>query len=265
MVKNHFKKDLEWNEKANINPLYAIMSTQEFENAEEKNISTEQVAKFYDAGKQIWDTNFQPALNKLSGGKPLAVLEWGCGMGRLLLYAMQEKHLCTGVDISSKQLELLKIYFPIPQNPETILYSPLQPIPLPDESFDFIYSHAVLQHIKSRQGLVFVIQEMIRLLKKDGILKIQFRTVNKRQTNNEIIPVYVGTAENRTLILYLRKISFFYIPIMRIIKHNHWGGAGCYMPEREYKRIFKRNNIQILSFEYKTSNDQALVWITAKK
>ena len=76
-----FKHKISWNEKAKINPLFAIMSDDIFANVNIKDISKDQLDVFYSKGKVLWDRYLAPYF--LSKHKN--VLEFGCGMGRLLL------------------------------------------------------------------------------------------------------------------------------------------------------------------------------------
>jgi len=91
-------------------------------------------------------------------------LDLGCGDGKLtkiILEGVGHREL-VGVDIDPKETEQaaqLKIY----QRIHTI---PANKIPEPDETFDFVFSNSVLEHIDNLED---VLRETARLLKPGGV------------------------------------------------------------------------------------------------
>ena len=104
-------------------------------------------------------------------------LEIGCGFGRILralhielsLKRMSAKLI--GVDFSASMLKLAATY----NRGLTIKYlqSSEDHIPLPDESVDFIFTHAVFIHNDPEQ-LNKMFSECKRLLKRDGHMRHDF-------------------------------------------------------------------------------------------
>lgn len=261
-----FKEEMNWEEKAHSNPLYAIMTQNNFENISDETDLINHLDEFYERGEWLWKTYFANIPFQLSGfTEQLSFLEWGCGMGRILNQVSLSGYLSSGVDISQKQLELLEKYFPQNTKPKVEIYKSNSQASFSEESFHCIYSYAVLQHIKCTSEIEFILNEIIRIIKKDGIVKIQFRTINAIQSNWKIIPVISYNFERKSFYLYLRKFLFFYVPIFRLYKHNHWSGAGCYLPLKKYLKIFRKKSLRILSVEYTNHLNQASVWVTAKK
>lgn len=80
-------------------------------------------------------------------------LEFGCGVGRLLAPLARRLPRAVGIDISPGMLRQAAELIPAGQA-ELRLADGATPLPLqPDEQFDFIFSHIVLQHIPPRRGL----------------------------------------------------------------------------------------------------------------
>ena len=101
-------------------------------------------------------------------------LEIGCGPGRLMLPLSRHFGEIHGVDVSDEMAVLAR------KRLAHILHAHVHPTGgagLPqfaDESFDFIYSYAVFQHIPDRQAILDYLREIGRVLKPGGIFRGQF-------------------------------------------------------------------------------------------
>lgn len=92
------------------------------------------------------------------------ILDLGCGNGRLFEYLGEIEYI--GVDISEKLLKEAKKRFP---KGKFIKGDQLK-IPAKDEEFDIVFNIAAFHHIPSRKLRRKALDEMHRVLKKDGIL-----------------------------------------------------------------------------------------------
>lgn len=102
----------------------------------------------------------------------LAVLDFGCGIGRLTQAFAEHFDHCYGVDISSEMIELAKRYNQYGNRCQYIV-NPSDTLPiLNDNFFDMIYSTIVLQHIE-RKYTESYLKEFIRILKPGGLLVFQ--------------------------------------------------------------------------------------------
>lgn len=96
-----------------------------------------------------------------------AVLDFGCGVGRLTQALARRFQLCVGIDISQEmiaQANALNRY-------EHCRYmvSATPQLPFADESFFFIYSNIVLQHV-ARHFAMNYLREFARVLAPGGVL-----------------------------------------------------------------------------------------------
>jgi SAM-dependent methyltransferase len=94
-------------------------------------------------------------------------LDFGCGVGRLTQALAQRFASCVGVDISHQmihQAQSLNRYL----NCRYVVNSDAR-LPFEDESFSFIYSNIVLQHVPQRFSEQYL-REFVRLLTQDGVL-----------------------------------------------------------------------------------------------
>lgn len=91
------------------------------------------------------------------------ILDLGCGEGTRLNFLSSKGVHLTGIDISSKAINIAKKKFP----GINFLNADLDNVPLKDESFDLIYSAYVLEHLSNPEK---VISKAIRLLSSRGRL-----------------------------------------------------------------------------------------------
>ncbi len=147
----------------------------------------EQVRSFWNAhpcGTQFTDTDWgskeffdeiervryliQPFMRELVGfdkfpGKRL--LEIGCGLGTDLLQFARGGAQVTGVDLTSKSIELVKTNFALHNIPVRALVADAENPPFEDSTFDVVYSFGVLHHTPNTQK---AIDEAYRVLKPGG-------------------------------------------------------------------------------------------------
>lgn len=103
----------------------------------------------------------------------LEALEIGCGPGRLLLPLSRTFGRVVGVDVSPEMIERARRNLEEISNARAELNSGADLGEFPAESFDFCYSHAVFQHVPSRQVMLEYLREAWRVLRPGGVLKCQ--------------------------------------------------------------------------------------------
>jgi SAM-dependent methyltransferase len=102
-----------------------------------------------------------------------AALEIGCGPGRLMRPLARHFGEIYGVDVSDRMVRLAAAKLrDVPNaHPRHAPGSDLSGFP--DESFDFVYSYAVFQHIPSRDVVWGYLREARRVLRPGGVLRCQ--------------------------------------------------------------------------------------------
>ncbi len=261
--KKTFKKDLTWEEKANENPLFAIMSDKIFEN-KSKEFDASDLYAFYKKGEMLWKRYFSNLINEDNLPLEKTVLEFGCGMGRLLANPALMGYRCIGLDISETQLKLAKEHFPVKSNIEFIKVDAKKQFELASESADVIYSYAVFQHIKYLSDFYFSLNELIRVLKKGGLIRIQFRAPNKYSSNFTSSGFKTFNFEKQSVIFYWKKLFGLPLPVLRRYEHDHWGGAGCFVSEKSIIKFLEKKELKIKSIQFDIEGQQ-MIWITGQK
>lgn len=96
-----------------------------------------------------------------------AALDFGCGVGRLTQAMARRFAACVGVDISAEMIckaEALNQYAHC-----SYMESAGERLPFADESFVFVYSNIVLQHVPSELAVGYL-KEFVRVLEPGGVL-----------------------------------------------------------------------------------------------
>jgi SAM-dependent methyltransferase len=103
----------------------------------------------------------------------LKALEIGCGPGRLMRPLSAEFAEIHGTDVSDEMIRLAAEKLrDIPH--ARVHHTEKSDLSIfPDESFDFVYSYAVFQHIPSREVVLGYLAEARRVLRPGGILRCQ--------------------------------------------------------------------------------------------
>ncbi|MBM3812121.1 MAG: methyltransferase domain-containing protein [Acidimicrobiia bacterium] len=118
---------------------------------------------------------FERELKRLPEAAPQSrrALEIGCGPGRLMLPLSRHFGEIHGVDISEEMIELARRNLAAVRNahPRHAPNSNLEAFA--SDSFDFVYSYAVFQHIPDREVVTGYLKEAQRVLKPGGILRCQ--------------------------------------------------------------------------------------------
>jgi SAM-dependent methyltransferase len=133
------------------------------------------------SGDEFFDTareqvlGFQKEMKRLAPGNYRArrALEIGCGPGRLLKPMSAFFGEIHGIDVSDEMIRRAE------ENLAGVPHIHVRPAPnsnlaaFADDSFDFVYSYAVFQHIPSREVVFGYLHEAVRVLKPGGILRCQ--------------------------------------------------------------------------------------------
>ena len=157
-----------WNSLALDNHKYYIVSKKG------QNITDEQ---FYETGEENYRNLIleDPILkDKLGSFSDKRVLDIGCGAGRLTEFFAKDFKRADGVDISEKMVEEAKKRLSHISNVHFVAGDGMH-YPFKDDEFDLVFSYIVFQHMPSVEVVKENFREIKRVLKKDGIAKIQIR------------------------------------------------------------------------------------------
>jgi ubiquinone/menaquinone biosynthesis C-methylase UbiE len=124
-----------------------------------------------------WELSRVPPLER-AGWR---ALEIGCGPGRLMRPLSRHFAQIHGVDVSDEMIALAREKLSDIPNAFPQVTDGASLAQFADESFDFVYSYAVFQHIPSRDVVFSYLHEARRVMKTGGLALLQFNgLVNRR-------------------------------------------------------------------------------------
>ncbi len=179
-----------WEEFAKKDPLWSILPLPE------KKDNRWKIEELFETGKREI-CSVMEYINKLNIDiKHGRALDFGCGIGRLTQALCAYFDECIGIDISHQMLKLAQQNNGHKEQCTYILNCASDLKIFKDNSFDFIYSNIVFQHLPPELTLGYI-KEFIRILKNNGVIIFQITTGiiglrNKmRRILNYILPAFV--------------------------------------------------------------------------
>ena len=102
------------------------------------------------------------------------VLDVGCGNGYWCRWFGKRNVEVTGIDISSKMIDVARRLTPSTNEESRIAFQnvAIEDANFPDESFDLIVSLTTLQHITDDERCISAVKNIIRMLKPKGCIVI---------------------------------------------------------------------------------------------
>lgn len=184
------------------------------------------------------------------------VLDLGCGTGKFMQKFYKDTIKYYGLDLSEKQLEIAKNKVK-GENVDFICCS-AENIPLPDNSIDVIISTWVLGTILEIDRRNKAIEEMERVLKKDGVIFLvendiggEFEIIRNRYPNIKRTQDYNNWIESKEFICVDKFETYFKFENKEQAKKvfgNIWGSQ---TEEKIQSKIIKHN---IIIYKYRNKN-----------
>ena len=267
-----FTDRLTWEEKAKVNPLWAVMAVEEFESSgpDAATWSDDEVTLFFEKGRMLFEVFLRPPLERMRAdpAKTL-VVEYGSGMGRILRAFHTAGYRCAGVDISETMLRHSRTL--VPQVQDLHLVGPDGGVPLADGVADFVYSYAVLQHISRTSLIERAVREMCRILKPGGLLRLQFQPgtmpygARPRGGSNAV------NFDRHSLVFRWAKLQnrlpvpawLPRLPLAWIQGHNNW--IGVPLRWQTMRSWLRSEGVRLLGLERDPAADWNSVWLLGKK
>lgn len=129
-------------------------------------------SEFFESGES--DAGAMLARSGVTVGRGDAVLEVGCGVGRLLRAMLRRGAQGWGVDISPEMIARAAVYLE-GEDVRLRVRSAHQLTGLPERYFRLVYSYVVLQHIPDAAMILSCFAQAAKLVSADGVLLMQVR------------------------------------------------------------------------------------------
>lgn len=155
----------EWDERARKNSFFYIASWRSDWSEDE----------FFQSGEDDYVRLVAGTLEKRNfASEGASMLELGCGAGRMTRSFARRFKNVTAVDISSEMLSRAQQLCAGQQNVSWVQGNGADLDPIPSNSFDFVFSYLVLQHLPHVELIMRNVSEMLRVLRIGGICLFQF-------------------------------------------------------------------------------------------
>lgn len=112
------------------------------------------------------------------------ILDCGAGGRRPKIAIFRELGFnTTGIEISEKQIENANNYGKQNNLELNILQGDMRNLPFEDNSFSFVYSYHTIMHLR-KKDIETSIKEMLRVLKPDGLLYVNFQSIDSTSSSD---------------------------------------------------------------------------------
>ncbi len=162
--------DVSWRQYGQNDPYYGVFSAERFR---VKNLNETSLKEFFESGEGHIDDILRTASRHVNDRIAMDdALDFGCGVGRLVLPLAKRFQSVAGVDISSDYIAEAKRNCDRRGIANVVFGENLSSFRAAGRSFDFIHSCIVFNHIPWSRGRE-IISEMFRLLRPGGVMAIQ--------------------------------------------------------------------------------------------
>lgn len=177
--------DTEWEKWGQKDPYFGVVSHEQYRSA---NLSAEALEEFFSTGRRDVNSVYE-ICGRLFGGpiSPRKVLDYGSGVGRLVIPFSERAESVVGMDISESMIALAR------KNVKERGIVNAEFVKADDNltelkgKFDLIHSFIVFQHIASDRQ-VRIVEKLLAHLNGGGIAAIQFTHAKTHWAHNYGIP-----------------------------------------------------------------------------
>jgi 2-polyprenyl-3-methyl-5-hydroxy-6-metoxy-1,4-benzoquinol methylase len=153
--------DRAWRWFGKHDPYYGVLSDSQYR---KENLTAERFQSFFDSGRAHVDRVLGLVSHHLGDIRTESCLDFGCGVGRIVVPLAARFRRVTGIDISRAMIDEAS------RNCERFGVNNVEFLRTPDEAggrYDLVHSYIVLQHIPVRRGMA-IIDRLVNLLAPSG-------------------------------------------------------------------------------------------------
>jgi ubiquinone/menaquinone biosynthesis C-methylase UbiE len=170
--------DRDWEEWGKVDPYFAVLTSTKYL---KENLNDDALQEFFASGEQHIDHIYKSIREHIKPSfQPAHVLDYGCGVGRLVVAMAERAQTVVGVDVSPSMLEQAK------HNCMKLLGASNTRLMHVDEmgslepaSFDLVHSLFVFQHIPVARGEL-ILRKLIGLIAEGGMGAIHLTYCDSR-------------------------------------------------------------------------------------
>ena len=240
--------DVAWEKWGALDPYYGVVSFPEFKaDRFEQNRD-----RFFEMGRQQIDTVLARIIKFYGEGSRNRVLDFGCGVGRLVLGLARYFNEVVGVDVSDAMLAEAKRN--CAESANILLTKSDDTLSRVSGKFDLVHSYVVLQHIPINRGMQLT-QKMLELVEDGGVAALHY------SIQRTLTPL-------KALVYGIKHHVPFGRQMMNLIQKRDWNLPVMQMnnyPLPELLHCFERNGFENLIIVPERHSVALTVWIFGKK
>ena len=162
--------DHDWEKWGASDPYFGVFSREKFRTSE---MTAQARADFFASGEAHISRTLESLRSAFDPGfEPRTALDFGCGVGRLLIPLAKRTQHATGVDVSPSMIAEARRNCEAAQVSNVSFVASDDALSQLDGSFDLVHSQIVLQHIPWRRGRK-ILQSMAAQVAPGGCLAVQ--------------------------------------------------------------------------------------------
>ena len=165
------RTDRDWQKWGQENPYFGVLTSRDFL---AENLNDHSLSEFFASGKHHVDCVFKTIRRSISPiFAPARILDYGCGVGRLVIPFASRAETVVGIDVSSGMLDCARENCKKFGITSARLLHIDEMDSLEPASFDLVHSFIVFQHIPMIRGEQ-LLRTLINLLAENGVAAIHF-------------------------------------------------------------------------------------------
>jgi SAM-dependent methyltransferase len=170
--------DSDWKRIANEHPYWGVLSANEYRG---QSLSLDARAKFFASGNELIEKIRALIIRRIDGNfNPKRSLDFGCGVGRLLIPIAKFSQHAVGVDVAPTMLDLTQKYLEAAKISNATVVLGDDGLTAIEGVFDFVNTYIVMQHIPPTRGYR-ILRRLLQILSIGGIGSFQLTYAKSRQ------------------------------------------------------------------------------------
>jgi 2-polyprenyl-3-methyl-5-hydroxy-6-metoxy-1,4-benzoquinol methylase len=215
--------DKDWEAFGKRDPYFAVLTEEEYHLP---NLTSQRIAEFFEKGRVHVDWVLSTVHKYVDPSfEPVRALDFGCGVGRLVVPLSDRCHEVVGVDVSESMLVLARKHCASRGIRNVQLFRADDRLSAVKGKFDFVHSFIVFQHIPPRQGYR-TLDRLLDLLDHKGVGVLHFTydsPLSKARKAIQSARKYVPGLHN----------------VLNLLKHKPWMQPLMQMNEYDLAMLFR--------------------------
>ena len=189
--------DKEWETFGKIDPYFGVLAQDKYQQA---NLTEMSKADFFKSGYDYLDNILRNVRKYITPDfVPRKAMDFGCGVGRLVIPLAEVAEHVVGVDVSDSMLREAKRNCSSRSLKNVSLLKSDDELSMIEDEYDFIHSYIVFQHIPVKRG-ERIFRNLLEHLAAGGVGVIHFTFATLNKVNRLIIwaKSYIPLVKNLT-------------------------------------------------------------------